>query len=258
MSTLRVAMWSGPRNISTAMMRAFENRADCAVVDEPFYAAYLHMTGIDHPGREQILASQPQDWREVAAQLCESGPAAVYYQKHMTQHLLPDMDMSFTTSMRNCFLIREPRRIIASYARIRPQFSLAELGFTQQRELFERERDRLGRVPPVLDAALTLENPQAVLEQLCTVLGIPFDESMLSWPPGARDSDGVWAPHWYNAVWESTGFAAPAVDTTALQKNSGQSSAAVAPGPALTEEQERLCEHAELIYEEMRSHALSA
>lgn len=243
--TLRLAMWSGPRNISTAMMRAFENRTDCAVVDEPFYASYLAATGLDHPGRDAILASQPQDWRTVARSLTTDSPAPVYYQKHMTQHLLPGMDLSFTDGLRNCFLIREPRRIIASYAKIRPSFTLEELGFTQQHELFERVRERTGDVPPVLDSALTLSAPAAVLGELCARLVIDFSERMLSWPEGPRDSDGVWAPHWYSAVNRSTGFsAAPAGEA--------------APAVALTDEQERLCEQANRIYEAMRDHAIGA
>lgn len=243
MDCLRIAMWSGPRNISTAMMRSFENRDDCAVIDEPFYAAYLAATGIDHPGRNEILASQPRDWREVAAALCSDCPAPVYYQKHMTQHLLPAMDLAFTAQLRNCFLIRDPRRIIVSYARVRPEFELEELGFPQQQALFERECDRLGQAPPVLDAELTLADPAAVLGQFCTALGLAFDPGMLQWPAGPRDSDGVWAPHWYASVRQSTGFAQPAAQASAA--------------PALSAAQERLCEVAQRSYERLRPFALT-
>lgn len=249
--TKRVAMWSGPRNISTAMMRAFENRDDCAVVDEPFYAAYLDQTDVDHPGRDDILASQPRDWRDVATTLCEESPAPVFYQKHMTQHLLPSMDLSFTASLTNCFLIREPRRIIASYARVRPSFNLDELGFTQQEQLFDRECDRLGSAPPVLDATLTLENPRSVLRQLCAALDIPWDEAMLSWPTGARDSDGVWAPYWYSAVLESTGFSTPG-----KQEDSSKSLVNEGEQLGLSLEQEALCEKARAMYERLLVHAL--
>ena len=238
-------MWSGPRNISTAMMRSFENRSDCAVVDEPFYAAYLAETGLQHPARSEILLSQSQDWRRVSDALCRDEPAPVYYQKHMTQHILPDMDLGFTERFVNCFLVREPRRIIASYAKVREEFTLAELGFTQQADLFERECDRLGAVPPVLDAALTLDDPKAVLSQLCALLCIPFEDSMLRWPPGPRSSDGVWAPHWYASVWSSAGFA----------EQSTQSGDAHA-SPALSAAQEALCVEAETIYEKMLSYAL--
>lgn len=241
MTVRRIAMWSGPRNISTALMRAFENRPDCAVVDEPFYACYLKATERDHPGREAILRSQSTDWREVARALCSDAPAPIYYQKHMTQHLLPQMDLAFTESLCNCFLIREPRRIIASYARIRPEFTLEELGFVQQKSLFDRECDRLGTAPPVVDSATALGNPEAVLEALCDRLQISFERSMLSWPPGPRESDGVWAPHWYRTVWESTGFSGP--------------EQSVQPEP-LPPQLQALCEEAERIYRDMREHAL--
>ena len=241
--TLRIAMWSGPRNISTAMMRAFENRPDCEVVDEPFYASYLHSTGIEHPGREAILASQPTDWRQVADALCHVAPAEIFYQKHMTQHITAGMDLGFTEALCNCFLIREPRRIVASYAKIRPQFTLEELGFPQQWQLFQRECDRLGEAPPVLDSALTLADPRAVLSALCERLGINFTDAMLRWPSGPRATDGVWAAHWYEAVWASTGFALPA--------ESGEM-------PALTSEREALAVEAEGFYERMRVHALGA
>jgi hypothetical protein len=243
MQTQRIAMWSGPRNISTAMMRSFENRPDCAVIDEPFYAAYLATTGYQHPGQDDILASQPQDWRVVAAALCSDAPAALYYQKHMTQHILPQMDLSFSEQLSNCFLIREPRRIIASYARVRPQFQLEELGFPQQLRLFERECERLGSAPPVLDAAVTLADPRRVLGALCRALDIAFDERMLSWPAGPRDSDGVWAPHWYDSVWSSTGFA----------PTQGTEEDVV---PVLSYEQSLLCEKAERIYQRMLPHVL--
>ncbi len=248
-SCKRIAMWSGPRNISTAMMRAFENRPDCAVVDEPFYAAYLHTTGLEHPAREAVIASQATDWRVVANALTDDAPAAVYYQKHMTQHMLADMDLAFTEAFTNCFLIREPRRIIASYARIRPTFSLEELGFTQQKALFDRECERRGEVPPVLDAALTLEDPRGVLGELCARVGIAFDEAMLRWPSGPRDSDGVWAPHWYGSVWESTGFAR-------ADSPMGSDEEKDRVATPLTPAQEELCARADDIYHAMSVHAL--
>ncbi len=245
MACRRIAMWSGPRNISTAMMRAFENRPDCAVVDEPFYAAYLAITDVDHPAREAVLASQPQDWRVVADALVSGEPAPIYYQKHMCQHILPDMDLAFTEHLTNCFLIREPRRIIASYARVRPEFTLEELGFPQQLALFERERERLGEAPPVLDAVKTLEDPRGVLKLLCAQVGIPFSETMLTWPAGPRSSDGVWAPHWYEAVWKSTGFAAPPAPEAGGRVE-------------LDERLEAMCREATEIYAAMAPFALGA
>jgi hypothetical protein len=249
METQRIAMWSGPRNISTAMMRSFENRPDCTVVDEPFYAAYLAATDYQHPGQAEILASQPQDWRVVADALCHDKPAALYYQKHMTQHILPQMDLGFTAHFSNCFLIREPRRIIASYAKVRPRFALEELGFPQQLALFERECDRLGHAPPVLDAAVTLADPRGVLSALCRELEISFDERMLSWPAGPRDTDGVWAPHWYASVWASTGFASP--------ESQGESTGKpVQPVQPVYPVQAQLCEEAERIYQKMLPYIL--
>ena len=202
-------MWSGPRNISTAMMRAFENRADCAVVDEPFYAAYLARTGLDHPMREEVLASQPQDWRVVAERLVSDQPAPVFYQKHMCHHMLPDFGLEWTAACRNAFLIRDPAGVLASYVRKRAEVTLEDIGVVRQRELFDREADRLGRSPPVVEGADVLADPAGVLSALCEALEIPYTDEMLRWPAGRRDSDGVWAPAWYEAVGRSTGFEAP-------------------------------------------------
>ena len=209
MTVVRIAMWSGPRNISTAMMRAFENRPDCAVADEPFYAAYLAETGLDHPMREEVLASQPRDWRAVAKALVEDAPAAVYYQKHMTHHMLPDFGLDWMGACRNAFLIRDPAQVLASYVQKRAEVTLEDIGVVRQHELFDREADRLGYAPPVVEGADVLADPRRTLSALCAALGIPFREEMLAWPAGPRDSDGVWAPAWYEAVERSTGFAAP-------------------------------------------------
>ena len=203
-----IAMWSGPRNISTAMMRSFEARGDTAVTDEPFYAAYLHRTEIDHPLRDEVIASQSIDPREVAAILVGPVPGgkAIWYQKHMTLHLLEGFDRDWMSQVLNAFLIRDPAAVLASYASKRTQVSLADLGFVQQRELFEREAERLGTAPPVVDAADIVTDPVHTLERLCRALGIPFARSMLSWPSGPRPTDGVWAPAWYQSVERTTGF----------------------------------------------------
>lgn len=207
--TLRVAMWSGPRNISTAMMRSWENRGDTAVSDEPFYAHYLVETGAPHPGREEIIASQPTDWRDVAANLTGPVPGgrSFWYQKHMSQHFLDHMGTDWLADVTNCFLIRDPALVVASFTKNRPDAALWELGFEQQARLFDHLADRLGEAPPVLDAADVLKDPEGMLRALCHRLGITFTERMLAWPPGLRDSDGVWARHWYHNVAESTGFA---------------------------------------------------
>ena len=205
---LRVAMWSGPRNISTAMMRAWENREDTVVVDEPLYAHYLLKTGVDHPGREAVLASQPTDWRVVVDALTGPIPGGkpIWYQKHMTQHVLPDMPLTWLGGLTNCFLIRRPEEVVASFTLTRPDAAAWELGFEQQARIFDHVCGHLGAVPPVLDAEDVLKAPGAVLAALCSRLGIPFSERMLHWPAGPRASDGVWAPHWYQAVERSTGF----------------------------------------------------
>jgi hypothetical protein len=201
--TTRVAMWSGPRNISTAMMRSFGSRADTVVVDEPFYAHYLAVTGLDHPGRDAVLASQPNRWEDVAAALTGPLPAGVevFYQKHMAHHLLPGMGRSWLAGLTHAYLIRDPAHVVASYARVRDEPTLADLGYPQQVEIFRAYGG------PVVDAADVLRDPAGTLRRLCAALGIPFDEAMLHWPAGPRDTDGVWAPHWYAAVQASTGFA---------------------------------------------------
>lgn len=210
-SVVRIAMWSGPRNISTAMMRSFENRLDATVVDEPLYAHYLRVTGLQHPGRDDILRSQSDDWRVVTDQLTGPVPRGlrILYQKHMTHHLLPDVGRDWLAQVTNVFLIRDPAAVVASYAKVRGEPTLEDLGFPQQAEIFRRTADRLGASPPVLDAADVLAAPASLLSQLCTRLGLPFDDRMLHWPAGSRDSDGVWGPHWYGAVEASTGFAQP-------------------------------------------------
>ena len=208
---IRIAMWSGPRNISTAMMRAFENRPDTAVVDEPFYAAFLAGTGLDHPMREEVLASQPTDWAEVARAMTGPVPDGrpVFYQKHMTHHMLPGFGLDWTAACTNAFLIRDPERVLASYVKKRDRPTLADIGVERQAELFECESDRLGRAPPVVEGVDVLADPRGALGRLCGALGIPFSEAMLAWPAGRRDSDGVWAPAWYDAVERSTGFEPP-------------------------------------------------
>jgi hypothetical protein len=201
--TVRIAMWSGPRNLSTATMRAWENRPDTVVVDEPLYAYYLAATGIDHPGRDAVIASQPTDWRTVVATLTEAPlpePATIEYQKHMTHHVLPDVDLGTLAPLRHAFLIRDPRRVLASYARVREQPTLEDLGLPQQVALFRRFGG------PVVDSDDLLRDPETTLRRLCAALDVPFDAAMLSWPAGPRDSDGVWAPHWYASVEASTGF----------------------------------------------------
>ncbi len=201
-------MWSGPRNISTALMRSWGVRADTAVVDEPFYAHYLLATGTDHPGRDEVIAAHETDWRVVAEELTGPVPGgrAIFYQKHMAHHLLPDMEGDWLERLTHAFLIREPGAMLTSLLAVTPAAGLEDTGLPQQRALFERVRERTGRVPPVVDARDVLENPRGLLSALCAALEVPFDLAMLSWEPGPRETDGVWAPHWYAVVEASTGF----------------------------------------------------
>jgi len=206
----RIAMWSGPRNLSTAMMRSFENRADTIVWDEPFYAHYLAETGLDHAMADQIIAAYETDWQKVAARATGPMPdgGTVFYQKHMTHHLLPHMNLEQLQGLRHAFLIRDPARVLTSYVDKRAEVSLEDLGLPQQQRLFETIQQRDGKTPPVLDADDVLADPADMLTALCRALEIPFDPAMLSWPAGRRDSDGLWAAHWYGAVEASTHFAA--------------------------------------------------
>ncbi len=205
---MKIAMWSGPRNLSTAMMYSFAARGDCVAIDEPFYGAYLSRTGILHPMRDAVIAAQPGDPAQVAAALLGPNPdgKTLYYQKHMTLHMIPEFDRGFMRALTNVFLIRHPARVIASYAQKREAPTLADIGFVQQAELFDQVAEWLGHPPLVIDSADIRANPRESLRKLCVALGIPFTENMLNWPAGPKPYDGVWAPHWYNAVHASTGF----------------------------------------------------
>lgn len=208
MNTKRIAMWSGPRTISTAMLRAWENRADTVVVDEPLYANYFRCTSVDHPGREEVLAAQENHWRDVARQLIGPVPQGrpIFYQKHMAHHLLPDIDREWLWDLEHAFLLREPRELLLSLHKVTPNPQLEDTGLPQLLELFRDVESRTGQRPPVLDGKDVLQDPAGLLAQLCERLGVAFDEAMLAWPAGKRDSDGVWAPYWYAAVERSTGF----------------------------------------------------
>lgn len=201
-------MWSGPRNISTAMMRSFENRPDATVCDEPLYAYYLAQTGLDHPGAADVVARGETSWRAVADALTGPVPggADVYYQKHMAHHLLPEVEREWLWELEHGFLLRDPREMLLSLSKVTPNPTLADTGLPQQLELFREVERRRGSAPPVLDARDVLERPRQHLEALCTALGLPFDDAMLAWPAGPRDTDGIWAPHWYASVEKSTGF----------------------------------------------------
>jgi hypothetical protein len=208
---VRIAMWSGPRNLSTALMRSFENRADTFVSDEPFYGAFLKTSGADHPMREEVIAAMDGDWARIARTLAGPTPdgSPVWYQKQMWHHMVGPVGYEDFAGFTHAFLIRDPARMIASYLRKRESAAFADFGLERQADFFDREADRLGAAPPVVDANDILADPEGVLGALCARLGIPFDPAMLRWPAGRRETDGVWAPHWYQAVEASTGFGPP-------------------------------------------------
>jgi hypothetical protein len=216
--TLRIAMWSGPRNLSTAMMRSFGSRADTFVSDEPFYGAFLKTSGADHPMREAVIAAMECDWRNVMEGLRGPAPSGspIWYQKHMWHHMAGPVGYDDFAGFTHAFLIREPERMIASYLRKREAAAFENFGLDRQAEFFEREADRLGYAPPVIDANDVLTSPEGMLTRLCAALGIAWDPAMLSWAPGRRDTDGPWAPHWYAAVEASTGFGPPDNDPVQL------------------------------------------
>ncbi len=220
--TIRIAMWSGPRNLSTAMMRSFGARPDTFVSDEPFYGAYLKASGDDQPMKDAVIASMDCDWQAVARTLSGPAPggAPIWYQKHMAHHMVGTVGIDDLAGHSHAFLIRAPERVVASYAAKRVAVRADHLGYARQRGYFDRVADRLGRAPPVVDSADILRAPAAMLAALCAALRIGFDPAMLAWPPGRRATDGVWAAHWYAAVEASTGFghpegAPPALDAAA-------------------------------------------
>ncbi len=241
--TLRIAMWSGPRNISTAMMRSFESRADTAVSDEPFYGAYLKAAGADHPMASDVIASMDCDWHSVAAAMAGAAPgdAPVWYQKHMMHHMVGPVAPDHLESVTHAFLIRDPALMIASYAAKRETVAPEDLGLEAEAEFFEREAERLGHAPPVVDSADVLADPESTLKVLCAALGLPWDRAMLSWEPGRRPTDGVWAPHWYARVEASTGFEPPR-----------------STGPRLDDEGRRVRDAVQPYYERLAVHRLRA
>jgi hypothetical protein len=206
--SIRIAMWSGPRNISTAMMRAWGNRDDTVVIDEPLYAYYLQATGKQHPGADEVIATAETDWRKVIAHVTGPIPNGkqIFFQKQMTHHFLPEIDREWLGEVTNCFLIRNPREVITSYTKKREDPSLEDLGFVRQAEIFAFVRARTNAIPPVIDAKDVLENPERMLRLLCEAVGVEFSKAMLSWPPGLRATDGVWAKHWYGEVTKTTSF----------------------------------------------------
>lgn len=198
---MRIAMWSGPRNLSTAMMYAFGNRADCEAWDEPFYAAYLAQTGADHPMRQVILASQAPHFDAVVERVLAKPSKPVQYLKLMTHHMLPEFPLNWAEGYVNIHLLRHPARVIASYTAKRDDITLEDTGLPQAARIFAE------RPGPVIDSADIRAAPEPMLRALCEAIDLPFEPAMLVWPAGPKAFDGAWAPHWYDAVHLSTGFA---------------------------------------------------
>ena len=201
-------MWSGPRNISTALMRSWESRSDTFVIDEPFYAHYLSVTNVDHPGRDEIVQSGETDQSVVSKGLISDidDSCSIYFQKHMTHHMIPSVDRDWMKDVVNCFLIRNPKDMILSYTKVNSNLSMHLLGLEEQYELFEYVTKINGRAPPVVDSKDILLDPRETLRLLCEKIGVVFSEEMLSWSKGVRDTDGIWAKYWYDNVINSTGF----------------------------------------------------
>ena len=225
-------MWSGPRNLSTAMMYAFGNRDDFAIWDEPFYAPYLKATGADHPMRDEIIATHEADPIVVAERCIDTIPAQKphFYMKHMPHHMIDGFPLEWTKDCINLHLIRHPARVIASYGAKRDEMSLEDIGFAQQAAL----HDQIGGL--VIDSADIRANPEGMLRKLCKAIDLSFDPAMLSWPAGPRAHDGIWAAHWYGAVHQSTGFAG-----------------AEGPLPEVDDAQRDILEQALPLYEMLRS-----
>jgi hypothetical protein len=259
-------MWSGPRNLSTALMRSFENRGDAIVVDEPFYSHYLVVTGLEHPMRDEVIASQPTDWREVVAELLGPLPEGirVQYQKQMAHHLLPDMGRDWFGAVTHAFLIRDPRPMLTSLAHKLETCTLADTGLPQQVEIFDYVIASTGATPAVVDAVDLLTAPGAVLSRLCSCVGLPFTTRMLEWPPGPRASDGVWARHWYDRVERTTRFEplaamegdAPGARATTSRPDTEPASPSA--GSPLTDELARIEAECRPLYEKLRAHRLRA
>ena len=204
-----LCLWSGPRNISTAMMRSFASRGDTQVWDEPFFAPYLERTGLPHPGRKETLAQCETDAQVVAARCVADVPARYHFQKHMAHHMIPGMPLDWAARARHALLVRRPERVVASYARGRPEFTADDLGYSRLLSLRDELEALTGERPRVFDSDAILSDPEGQIRTLCGAFHIAFDPAMLAWEAGPRPEDGPWAPYWYANVTESTGFAPP-------------------------------------------------
>ena len=204
----KIAMWSGPRNISTAMMRSFENREDTYVIDEPFYAYYLKKTNLNHPLRQEVINSQESRLNNVIESITGLIPnnKMIWYQKHMVHHIPRNINMDWVKSFENCFLIRHPKDVIISYSKRNSINGIGDLGYIHQKYLFQKIKKITGKYPSVFDSKDILLNPRKYLKIMCDDFQIGFSEKMLYWPKGPRKTDGVWASYWYKNVMNSTSF----------------------------------------------------
>ncbi len=221
MKEVRIAMWSGPRNISTALMRSFENRKDTSVLDEPFYAYYLNKSNFDHPLKSKVIKSQNTSWGKVA-KLCSGvipNHSKIWYQKHMSHHIMSGCDLNWLKNVTNCILIRNPKFVINSYSKKYKIKSIRQLGYQQQVEIFNHLSNQNSIKPIIIDANDLLNNPELMISKLCNKLGINFTKKMLTWPSGNRPSDGVWGPYWYQNVYKSTGFIKPVNNNININKS---------------------------------------
>ena len=204
---LNLAMWSGPRNLSTALMRSFANREDIIeVIDEPFYASYLKESNKKHPMYKEVLESQESNWKMVVKNCLREDGMGICYQKHMVQHILPNFEKKWILKCINCFLIREPKEVISSFLKKWPEADFEDLGFLDQINLFHYIKNESGMTPVVIDAADLRDSPETYLPRLCSKLNISWDPKMLQWDAGLKPYDGIWASHWYPSVNSSTGF----------------------------------------------------
>lgn len=202
-----IACWSGPRNISTALMRSWSSRKDTFVTDEPFYAYYLKETQMNHPMHKKIINHYLSDYDEIVNHLINEIPNRknIWYQKHMAHHLIDLSKIDWIKKCENCILIRHPKEVISSYTAKNELNCVTELGYPQQFELakFLKKSNCSFKI---IDSADLLKNPKEILFEWCESINIQFDESMLHWKRGDHPNDGIWWPHWYNNVIETTGF----------------------------------------------------
>ena len=202
-----ISMWSGPRNLSTAIMRSFANRSDViSVLDEPFYGAYLKKTNKNHPMMDKIIATMDTSYESIEQKCSVEEITGYSYHKHMSQHIFNYDSIDWVADSINCFLLRDPDLVVSSFLTKWPDGEIEDFGFIQQHKIFNIISDKTGIACPVIDSSSVLKDPESVLKKLCLKIDIPWDSKMLKWSSGIKDYDGIWAKHWYPSVMTSTGF----------------------------------------------------